>query len=71
MLGLRTPGDVSLIVADTAVALADLIDFDRGAYVLGDRRHSQGRRRGDDCGSSLRHPSTSRREARTLESLAR
>ena len=30
MLGLRTHGDVTLVVADTAVALADLIDFDRG-----------------------------------------
>ena len=35
MLGLRTHGDVAPVVADTAVALADLIDFDRGAYVLG------------------------------------
>ena len=34
MLGLRTHGDVTLVVADTAVALADLIDFNRGAYVL-------------------------------------
>ncbi len=34
MLGLRTHGDVTLVVADTAVALADLIDFERGAYVL-------------------------------------
>ena len=34
MLGLRTHGDVTLVVADTAVALADLIDFARGAYVL-------------------------------------
>ena len=34
MLGLRTHGDVTLVAADTAVALADLIDFDRGAYVL-------------------------------------
>ena len=34
MLGLRTHGDVTLVVADTAVALADLIDFDRGAYML-------------------------------------
>ena len=34
MLGLRTHGDVTLVVADTAVALADLIDFDRGAYRL-------------------------------------
>ncbi len=34
MLGLRTHGDVTLVVADTAVALADLIDFEHGAYVL-------------------------------------
>ena len=33
-LGLRTHGDVTLVVADTAVALADLLDFERGAYVL-------------------------------------
>ena len=31
MLGLRTHGHVTLVVADTPVALADLIDFDRGA----------------------------------------
>ena len=29
-LGLRTHGDVTLVVADTAVALADLLDFERG-----------------------------------------
>ena len=34
MLGLRTHGDVTLVVADTAVALADLIDFGHGAYGL-------------------------------------
>ena len=34
MLGLRTRGDVTLVVADTAVALADLIGFEHGAYVL-------------------------------------
>ena len=34
MLGLRTRGDVTLVVADTAVDLADLLDFARGAYVL-------------------------------------
>ena len=34
MLGLRTHGDVTLVVADTAVALADLIGLDRGACVL-------------------------------------
>ena len=31
MLGLRTHGNVTLVVADAPVALADLIDFDRGA----------------------------------------
>ena len=70
MLGLRPRGDVTLVVADTAVALADLIDFDRGAYVLdtvaichlvdaattADPRYT---------------PSTTRREARTLDSQAR
>ena len=34
MLGLRMDGDVTLVVADTAVALADLLDFEHGAYVL-------------------------------------
>ena len=34
MLGLRTHGDVELVVADTAVALVDLIGFDHGTYVL-------------------------------------
>ena len=65
-----TRGDVTLVVADTAVALADLIDFDRGAYVLDT--------------AAIRHlvdaattadprymPSTTRREARTLDTQAR
>ena len=70
MLGLRTHGDVTLVVADTAIALADLIDFDRGTYVLDT--------------SAIRHlvdaattadprytPSTTRREAHTLDTQAR
>ena len=48
MLGLRTHGDVTLVVADTAVALADLIDFDRRRLRPGHRRHSPPRRCGDD-----------------------
>ena len=70
MLGLRTRGDATLVVADTAVALADLLDFTRGAYVL-------------DI-AAIRHlveaattadphytPSTTRREAHTLDTQAR
>ena len=70
MLGLRTRGDVTLVVADTAVALADLIDFEHGAYVLDT--------------AAIRHlidaattadprytPSTTRREAHTLDTQAR
>ena len=70
MLGLRTHGDVTLVVADTAVALADLIDFEHGAYMLDT--------------AAIRHlvdaattadpryiPSTPRREARTLDTQAR
>ena len=34
MLGLRTQGEVALVVADAAVLLADLLDFDDGAYTL-------------------------------------
>ena len=70
MLGLRTHGDVTLVVADTAVALADLIDFDRGAYVLDTAaiRHLVDAATTADPRYT---PSTTRREARTLESQAR
>ena len=34
MLCLRTHGDVALVAADTAVPLADLVDFDHGTYAL-------------------------------------
>ena len=70
MLGLRTHGDVTLVVADTAVTLADLLDFEHGTYILD--------------AAAIRHlvnaattadprytPSTTRREARTLDSQAR
>ena len=70
MLGLRTHGDVTLVVADTAVALADLIDFDRGAYVLDTAaiRHLVDAATTADPRYT---PSTTRREARTLDSQAR
>ena len=70
MLGLRTRGEVALIVADTAVPLADLIDFDGGAYTL--------------SAAAVRHlvdaatradprytPNQARRQARTLDTQAR
>ena len=70
MLGLRTHGDVTLVVADTAIALADLIDFDRGAYVLDTVaiRHLV-----DAATTADPHytPSTTRREAHTLDTQAR
>ncbi len=68
--GLRTHGDVALVVADTAVALADLIDFDRGAYVLDTAaiRHLVDAATAADPRYT---PSTTRREARTLYSQAR
>ena len=34
MLGLRTRGELALVIADTAVPLADLLDFDDGACTL-------------------------------------
>ena len=70
MLGLRTHGDVTLVVADTAVALADLLDFERGAYVLDTAaiRHLV-----DAATTADPHytPSTTRREAHTLDTQAR
>ena len=70
MLGLRTHGDVTLVVADTAVALADLIDFERGAYVLDTAaiRHFV-----DAATTADPHytPSTTRREAQTRDTQAR
>ena len=69
-LGLRTHGDVTLVVADTAVALADLIDFERGAYVLDTAaiRHLV-----DAATTADPHytPSTTRREAHTRDTQAR
>ena len=70
MLGLRTRGDVTLVVADTAVALADLIDFEHGAYVLDTAaiRHLVDAATTADPRYT---PNATRREARTLESQAR
>ena len=70
MLGLRTHGDVTLVVADTAVALADLIDFERGAYRLDTAaiRHLVDAATTADPRYT---PSTTRREAHTLDTQAR
>ena len=61
---------MTLVVADTAVALADLIDFDRGTYVLDTAaiRHLV-----DAATTADPHytPSTTRREAHTLDTQAR
>ena len=70
MLGLRARGDVTLVVADTAIALADLIDFARGAYRLDTAaiRHLV-----DAATTADPHytPSTTRREAHTRDTQAR
>ena len=70
MLGLRTHGDVTLVVADTAVALADLIDFDHGAYVLDTAaiRHLVDAATTADPRYT---PNQARRQARTLDTQAR
>ena len=70
MLGLRTHGDVTLVVADTAVALTDLIDFARGAYMLDTAaiRHLVDAATTADPRYT---PSTTRREAHTLDTQAR
>ena len=70
MLGLRTHGDVTLVVADTAVALADLIDFAHGAYVLDTAaiRHLVDAATTADPRYT---PSTTRRTAHTLDTQAR
>ena len=70
MLSLCTRGEVALVIADTAVPLADLLDFDDGAYTLDTAaiRHLV------DAATTAdpRHtPSTTRREARTLDTQAR
>ena len=61
---------MTLVVADTAVALADLIDFARGAYVLDTAaiRHFV-----DAATTADPHytPSTTRREAQTRDTQAR
>ena len=70
MLGLSTHGDVTLVVADTAVALADLIDFDHGAYVLDTAaiRHLVDAATTADPRYT---PNQARRQARTLDTQAR
>ena len=71
-LGLRTHGDVTLVVADTAVALADLIDFARGAY----RLDTAAIRHVVDAATATTAdphytPSTTRREAHMRDTQAR
>ena len=70
MLALRTHGDVTLVVADTAVALADLLDFEHGTYVLDTAaiRHLVDAATTADPRYT---PSTTRREAHTLDTQAR
>ena len=70
MLGLRTHRDVTLVVAETAVSLADLIDFEHGAYVLDTAaiRHLVDAATTADPRYT---PSTTRREARVLDTQAR
>ena len=62
--------DVELVVADTAVALADLIVFEHGAYVLDTAaiRHLVDAATTADPRYTS---STARREARTLDTQAR
>ena len=70
ILGLRTHGGVTLVVADTAVALADLIDFEYGTYILDTTaiRHLVDAATTADPRYT---PSTPRREAHTLDMQAR
>ena len=69
MLCLRTHGDVTLVAADTAVRLVDLLDFGHGAYALDTDaiRHLV-----DSAPTADPHytPSTMRREARKLDTQA-
>ena len=70
MLGIRTRGDVTLVVADTVVALAELLDFTRGAYVLDTaaiRHLVDAATRADPRYT----PNQARRQARTLDTQAR
>ena len=61
---------MTLVVADTAVALADLVDFEHGAYVLDTAaiRHLVDAATTADPRYT---PSTTRREAHTLDTQAR
>ena len=69
MLCLRTHGDVTLVAADKAVPLADLVDFGHGAYAL----DTDAIRQLVDSGTTAdpRYtPSTARREAHKLDTHA-
>ena len=70
MLGLRTHGDVALVAADTAVPLADMVDFEHGDYTL----DTDAIRQLVDSGTTAdpRYtPSTVRREASKLDTQTR
>ena len=69
MLCLRAHRDVALVAADNAVPLADLVDFDRGDYVID---ASAVRQLIDLTTTADPHytPSTARREARKLDTQA-
>ncbi len=70
MLCLRTHEDVTLVAADTAVRLADLVDFDHGAYAL----DTDAIRQLVDSATTAdpRYtPNKTRREARKLDTQAR
>ena len=70
LLCLRMNGDVTLVAADTAVRLVDLVDFGHGAYAL----DTDSIRQLVDSATTAdpRYtPSTARREARKLDTQAR
>ena len=61
---------MTLVVADTAVALADLFDFTRGAYVL-DTAAIRHLVEAPTTANPHYTPNQTRREARTLDTQAR
>ena len=70
MVCLRTHGDVTLVAADTTVRLADLVDFDHGAYAL-DADAIRQLIDSTTIADPRYTPSTARREARKLDTHAR
>ena len=70
MLRLRTHGHVTLVVPETAVAPADLIDFDHRAYSL-DTAAIRRLVNAATTADPYYTPSMTRRKARTLDTQAR